>query len=203
MINDNDLQDLWIKNKDKFKQIVSDVKYDAYGMWFTEAFLFCTVSELLGVDLILESGRANGVSTEIFAKYFDFDIISVDMDVYNLKEVTEAKLNKYENVDLRYGDGFKVLPQTIDENADKTISVFIDGPKGKHDQSKLRDLCNKDNVAMFGYHDRTPEEDCLHTHTIDWLTNDFNYLNDTIEQQHLVTYNIWKPYGPGVLIEVT
>ena len=84
MVKINELKKYWDNNIDKFLSIVESVEYQPKGIWYTEAFLFCSICDLLKVDAIIESGVAYGCSTDIFASYFDFDIISVDIDQYEI-----------------------------------------------------------------------------------------------------------------------
>ena len=69
-LDKNTLHNYWIENEEKFKSIVDSMTFRPCGVWYTDAFLFLSICDLLDVDLIIESGRAWGVSTEIFAKYF-------------------------------------------------------------------------------------------------------------------------------------
>ena len=97
MINNNIIKEYWIKNISKFKKIVNDIPYHDKGIWYTEAFLFCSICDLLNVDAIIESGVANGQSTEIFANYFNFNISAIDNDNYNIFQKTNTRLEKYNN----------------------------------------------------------------------------------------------------------
>ena len=61
MVKINELKKYWDNNIDKFLSIVESVEYQPKGIWYTEAFLFCSICDLLKVDAIIESGVAYGV----------------------------------------------------------------------------------------------------------------------------------------------
>jgi hypothetical protein len=62
-----------------FKEKVLPFEYVETGITLTEGFSFCMVSDFFEIDMILESGTARGISTEIFGKYFKIPIKSVDI----------------------------------------------------------------------------------------------------------------------------
>jgi len=68
-LDKNTLHNYWIENEEKFKSIVDSMTFRPCGVWYTDAFLFCSICDLLGVEIIIESGRAWGVSTEIFREF--------------------------------------------------------------------------------------------------------------------------------------
>ena len=53
-----EIEKYWDNNIDKFQDIINKVEYQRKGIWYTEAFLFCSICDLLGVETIIESGIA-------------------------------------------------------------------------------------------------------------------------------------------------
>lgn len=209
-----DILEYWkLKRKSKFEKVVSNVNYMPYGIWYTEAFLFCSLCDMVGVDLILESGVANGISTEIFANYFDFNIIGVDKNGYGTFPSTKERLSKFKNVELIEGNSAKILPNIIRDNKDKKIGLFIDGPKkqGARDlRNFILDLECGEAIKCIGFHDFEEamrlSNDSL-THNYGFLTHDlnfmdeFHYLNDKIFSTD-INQKHYLPKGPGCYVEV-
>ena len=175
------LYDYWIENENKFKSIVESMTYRPCGVWYTDAFLFCSVCDLLGVNFIIESGRAWGVSTEVFAKYFeDVTVCSFERFPGRADHIAQEYLSKLDNVKCHNTDVFNSSKSIVLENSDKNIGIFIDGPKGKVAQDNLTAHLNYENVSVFGYHDTTYfEENDFHTHDLNFI-KDFLYLNEKI-----------------------
>ena len=68
----------------------------------------------------------------------------------------------------------------VQDNFDKNIGVFIDGPKDHEAQQKLTKHLDYTNVKTFGYHDvKDYSKEDFHTYDLDFI-QDFMYLNDKI-----------------------
>ena len=150
MITKGQLENYWIENEQKFKDIIQNVPYQKKGIWYTEAFLFCSICDILKVDAIIESGVAYGCSTEIFANYFDFNIVAIDSDQYDIFSDTSKRLEKYNNLSLIKGNSFELIPNIIEENLDANVGIFIDGPKGR-EARRLRDNLLKFNKTRTSH----------------------------------------------------
>ena len=208
MITKEQIEDYWIENEQKFKDIVEKVPYQKKGIWYIEAFLFCSICDILKVDAIIESGVAYGCSTEIFANYFDFEIIAIDSDQYNIFNDTHSRLKKYNNLHLYQGDSFDMIPKVIDENLDASVGVFIDGPKGSSARKLRDDLLTYKNILCFGFHDYSGTnktnigtfENSFVTHDLDFIYNKFSELNNKVIET--VPKNAKRPKGPGVCVEI-
>ena len=182
-LSKNILSKYWKTNENKFKRIVNEMDFRPCGVWYTDAFLFLSICDLLEVDMIIESGRAWGVSTELFAKYFDFEIHSIEREPKRADHIAKPILEKYDNVKLYEHSLFEGGRDIIKNNYDKNIGVFIDGPKGKMAQDNAEEHLNYSNVKVMGFHDRTDIEECdFHTFTLDFLQN-YMYLNNKIFKQ--------------------
>ena len=113
----------------KFREAIADVPPEAGfgGIWESEMFLFYAAVAPFRPRQILESGRARGKSTLIFAHCFpEARIISVELE-RNSDNATaaETKLQPLPNVELLYGDSRQILPARL-QSGD---AVLIDGPK--------------------------------------------------------------------------
>jgi len=208
MITKRQLESYWVENEQKFKDIIQNVPYQKKGIWYTEAFLFCSICDILKVDAIIESGVAYGCSTEIFANYFDFNIIAIDSDQYDIFSDTSKRLEKYNNLSLIKGNSFELIPNIIEENLDANVGIFIDGPKGR-EARRLRDnLLKFNNISCFGFHDYSGQnrtdigtfENSFITHDLEFIYNKFNVLNDKVIET--VPKNAKRPLGPGVCVEI-
>ena len=67
MIDKKLISKYWEDNREQFEKTVSDVDAVKHGVFLTEGLLLCSVFDILGTDLIIESGTAYGTSAEIFA----------------------------------------------------------------------------------------------------------------------------------------
>ncbi len=208
MVTKEQLENYWEEKEQKFKDIVDTVPYQKKGIWYIEAFLFCSICDILKVDAIIESGVAYGCSTEIFANYFDFEIVAIDNDQYGIFNDTQKRLEKYNNLHLYNGDSFNLIPSVIEKNLDANIGVFIDGPKGSSAR-KLRDgLLKYDNISCFGFHDYSGTnrsnigtfENSFITHDLDFIYDKFSNLNNKVIET--VPKNANRPKGPGVCVEI-
>ena len=118
------------ENLFNFERVVDGINYESKGIFNSEMLLFVSLVNYFNVKLIIESGRANGQSTKIIAKYFnnpEYRIISIEYAKYN-PDVKNSykKLKNFKNLKLLFGDSFKLLPNLITEES----CVLIDGPKG-------------------------------------------------------------------------
>jgi hypothetical protein len=149
-IDKNILHKYWVEHEDKFKSIVDSMTYRPCGVWYTDAFLFLSICDLLDVDLIIESGRAWGVSTEIFAKYFkDIEIHSFERVPERAEIEAQKHLSKLDNVHCYNMNVFDNSRLVVQDNFDKNIGVFIDGPKDPEAQLNLtKHLKNQDFMYL-------------------------------------------------------
>lgn len=220
----------WKNNKDKFKEIASIVNPEKYGVYLSEGFLLCSIFDLLKSDLIIESGTAHGTSAEIFANYFDIPIMTIDNDHnYGLYESTAEKLKSYSNLTCLKGNSFNIIPELINKNLDKKISVFIDGPKGRG-AFKLREIIKEyENIVSIGFHDISSTvysninqqnsssnlyiniydqwfsrfNETLHSYELSDMLTEYAYLTDKNKQllKNWGRVDEYDPRGVGLMIE--
>lgn len=147
---------------DKFEKNVLPIEYHRRGILPSEGFVICALTDLHKIDILVESGIANGMSTEIFAKYGIPKIIGIERSI-KPKEVemfasTKKRLEKYKNVTIIKGDSFDVLPKIISENKNYRIGVIIDGPKGTAACNLLRSCMGENNVIFGAINDQRQKE---------------------------------------------
>lgn len=153
-MNKNEILESAEKQKEKFEKISQKISYELRGIFTSEALLIASLTEALEVDLLIESGRARGYSTKLFAEFFkdkdDFKIVSIDKDKYSEDvKYSETQLNNYSNVSLEYGDAKKTINNFLNEDC----VVFIDGPKGDEALILAADLIKNKKVKAVFIHD--------------------------------------------------
>jgi len=167
----------------EFIENVLPLEYFSRGILASEGFCFCAFSKFFEVDLILESGVYNGLSTTIWSKFFrNIPIIAIDK---NLREDAIQRFKLVGNVQLKEGDSENLLPILIKENSEKRIAIFIDGPK-KLSAIILASKCLEfENVVLVGIHDLCKKSNGLISKTrefldksklIDFYTDDLEFI---------------------------
>jgi len=175
---------------DKFKEKVLPIDYHRRGILPSEGFVVCALCDLYNIDILIESGIANGMSTEIFAKYGVPKVIGVERAI-KPKEVemfagTKKRLAKHKNITLIKGNSLEVIPQLLSENSSSRIALVIDGPKDTAACNLLRD-CMKDNnnIVLGIIHDQKTKQmkkffkDTIFTD--DKALRDFDFLDKGIK----------------------
>lgn len=139
---------------DRFKEKVwNDIPWVPRSILMSEGFAFCAVSDLLGIDVVLESGIYNGRSTQMWANYFLSDTPIIAIERHNFKSGAINRLKPYKNVDLIRGDGPTVILDSIPNFLDKKIGVFMDGPKDIPALDFAKEILPLPNVALVAIHD--------------------------------------------------
>lgn len=114
---------------DLFRAIAAE-PYEARGILNSELALVIIMSRSLGVEAIVESGRARGQSTYLLAKYLpQVNVYSVELRDGPDERFARDRLMGLHNVTLFMGDG-RALPDLCKELAPKRTAVLCDGPKG-------------------------------------------------------------------------
>jgi SAM-dependent methyltransferase len=119
----------------RVEQIAAE--YEKRGILHSEMLAACGAFDLLGCDLIIESGRCRGQSTSLLADYFagrtvrakPVRIVSIELTRDENAEFAEKRLAHRPNVELLYGDSLQLLPRLIADNPGATVGLLIDGPK--------------------------------------------------------------------------
>lgn len=119
----------------------------------SEGFAFCAVSDLLGVDVVLESGICNGRSTQMWANYFPSDTPIIAIERNNFKGAAVRRVKSYKNVKLARGDGPAVILSLVPKFSGKKIGIFLDGPKDVPAINFAKKVLPLPNVVLVGIHD--------------------------------------------------
>lgn len=123
--------------------------YTIKGIFHSEMLMFITLIGELKPKQVIESGRANGQSTEIITRYYpNLEFHSIESS-RNDAELAESRL-KGLNVDLIYGDSFQMMPSLI--QGKKTL-ILIDGPKGSGMWKLFQLMYSMPDVIGVAMHD--------------------------------------------------
>ena len=136
-----------------FRSLVEGVPYERKGILFSEMLFLYVCARSAAPKRILESGRARGQSTLLLSLCFpQLPIVSLEHDPASPDvPVAAERLRAHRNVELRFGDATRVLPD-IAEPGDV---VLIDGPKGFRALRLALRLLLQGRVSMVFVHDMT------------------------------------------------
>lgn len=130
---------------EKYVSAMEFPPYEDRGVFNSEMLLACSIMAEVGVEAIVESGRANGHSTEIIARFFpNKKFYSIDTS----NEVTKD-FSRYNNLELVTGDSTQIIGNYIKEDC----AVFIDGPKGEKALKLAKILLCNETVKVVFIHD--------------------------------------------------
>ena len=189
-----------------FERSIAGLDYERKGVLFSEVLFIAACSSLVPVNRVLESGRARGQSTHLLALTFpQTKIVSIEFDERSPdRPFAEARLKGFSNLELRYGDSMRLLPDLVEKND----VVVIDGPKHfRALRLGLRLLRSGKPVLLF-LHDvqrGCPERDFLERAFPGALFSDeaefverFKRLDDRCwDKDYQVAGGEWRPYGVG------
>ena len=139
--------------KQNFENLSDKIEYEDKGVLFSEMFFLFLCINQLKINRIIESGRARGQSTLMFAKLFPGkQIISIEHDPNSPDvDVAYQRLKEFNNVILKFGDAMAIVPD-ISQKGDV---VFIDGPKGYKALRFALKLLSTGNFPLVFIHDTT------------------------------------------------
>jgi len=148
-----------------YKEAVSQISYKPNGMFYSEGFLLVSFCRHYDVEIILESGTCQGMSTELMARSLsDTQIYTFDNEFsvrnpkneanYEVLDETRNRLNSLGNVIALIGDGRIKIPQIVEANPMKRIAVVVDGPKGWRANDLASYCLGLANVKFVGIHDQ-------------------------------------------------
>ncbi len=149
------LQKQFCVSIDRFKEgVLNSTPWAPRSILMSEGFAFCAVSDMLGVDVVLESGIYRGRSTQMWANYFSSDVSIIAIERHNFKGGAINRLKPYKNVELIGGkDGPTVIVDLIPKFLDKRIGIFLDGPKDVPAINFAKKVLPLPNVVLVGIHD--------------------------------------------------
>jgi hypothetical protein len=103
--------------------------YEHRGILHSEMALILYLARRLGIERIIESGRARAQSTYLLAKYLpDVEIHSVEARGGLDSEFGAARVRGFPNVALYEGDGAELVPALAEDP--RPTAILCDGPKG-------------------------------------------------------------------------
>ena len=136
------------------------VPFMARGILNIEAFYWWALIGQFKPDIILESGVANGRSTEILSRakaYYKIPRqIAVEHDAKSLK-ATKKRLSGL-GIEFIQGDAAKVFDSMVASNPAAMLCVIIDGPKGGSSlDAAIRAVSRAENLMSICMHDCPPQ----------------------------------------------
>jgi len=191
-----------VREIDAWRTRVAGIPYERKGILYSEMFFFCICAGTAQPKRILESGRARGQSTLLLAASFPgVPIVSIESDPKSPDAaVAEERLRACPNVDLRFGDATRLLPELVQPGD----VALIDGPKGFRAVRLAMRLLYEGRVRMVFLHDLgrdTPERPFLEKHQPHTLYSDeprfaeIAHGLDTHMAEALPQGHRWEPGG--------
>lgn len=131
--------------------------FEDRGILNSEMLAVCAISEELGVEVFIESGRWRGQSTDVLARYFSDKLVRVEsIELYRDENAlhVEEKMKAHPNLVLHYGDANKIIPSLVRKYQNKKIALLFDGPKGQAALDVFQFcLTQSKNVVAGFFHD--------------------------------------------------
>lgn len=163
------------------------------GIMPSEMLAFCCLCRDQGVEVVIESGRKHGYSTEVLARCLpECEIISIEQSPI---ASSDARLD-FGNLSLVAGSGLSLVPQVTPSR--RPSAVLLDGPKG-HAAIALLDRVSS-RIAFGAVHDLCAGNEarlaCAHRDV--WYTDDPAFVD---EFGHLDEF-WWRNGGYGSRAEM-
>jgi predicted O-methyltransferase YrrM len=130
---------------ERFADCCRALPYRDKGMFYSEVYLFLEACDQQGVDLIIESGVKNGMSTALLSSAWPGEIISIDKERLSIEPVAR--------VEFCLGDSRIVIPAVLSESAGRRVAVLIDGPKGAEAVALKDGIWPVPEVRVVAIHD--------------------------------------------------
>lgn len=179
--------------------------YEPRGILNSEMALIIGTCRKMGIDAVMESGRARGQSTRLLAKYLPgTEIHSVELNRNDDALFSEQRLKDFANVSLYYGDGNTMLPTLIEMIKGRRLAILLDGPKGHAALDLMAKCFQYPNVVVGFIHDmRTKDHGELSPYRLaaerrfpgSRFSDDPAYVELTKHlDDHIGEETGWKPY---------
>lgn len=134
-------------------ETIASEPYEPRGILHSEMALIIHICRRLGIEVVIESGRARGQSTYMLAKYLpSVRIHSVELRDHPDEAIAQDRLSRFPNVNLYHGDGALLLPRIVEAHRQR-IAVLCDGPKGAAAVGILQGAFRWPHVAAGFIHD--------------------------------------------------
>lgn len=194
----NDINFLKYKEEflDKIKHLIPS--YPGNSLFFSEGLFIYSLSKEFKIDLLIESGVFRGGSTRIWANSLPniniecIDILESERHISIVNNVIKELSSPYINFTI--GDSNKILPNIIKNNPQKTIGVFVDGPKDKEGLELCKEALKYNNVKFATLHDFSMLND--HKHFSTKTNSNYIKLVGDINKNHPQIHKYKN--GPGV-----
>jgi hypothetical protein len=136
-----------------FKELAQE-PYEARGILHSEVALIIYAVRKLGIERIIESGRARAQSTYLLGKYLpDVGIHSVELRGGEDEEFGRRRVSLLENVTTYGGDGDGAEMVPVLARVEKPTAILLDGPKGAAAVSILKECFGRPHVRVGFIHD--------------------------------------------------
>lgn len=127
--------------------------YESRGILHSEMALIIHACRRMGIEVVIESGRARGQSTYMLAKYLPgVRIHSVELRDHPDEAIAQDRLSRFPNVNLYHGDGGLLLPRIVEAHHQR-MAVLLDGPKGAAAVGILGQCFHSPHVIVGFIHD--------------------------------------------------
>ncbi len=138
----------------EFRTATAGLEHESKGIRRSELFFFYAFASPRRPARILESGRARAQSTLVLARLFpDVPIISLESDAHSADaEIGLERLRSYPQVDCRFGDSVRLLPELVRPGD----VVLIDGPKDLRALKLAFHLLQRNQPQAVFVHDLWP-----------------------------------------------
>ena len=168
-----------------FNLYTDSIEYQDYGILPMEAFCLYQYCIDYQVTMLIESGTANGYSTEMMGNLLeDVKIYTIDKcSVYgeDVQDKTEQRLSYLSNIICLKGDSFVYLPRLVHDHPKEKIGIFIDGPKNREGTQLALESLRRSNVVFSACHDIMFQEDNTYCPNLDEeYRKTYSFLNEPV-----------------------
>jgi hypothetical protein len=211
----NYLMTILSENRDRFD--LSNEKYLPNGIFKSELYIIICLAVSLKIDTFIESGRGSGFSTELLAKFLNplgIKIISIELNRNDFSEKVSRRLQKYENLELLFGDSTHMIPSIIKRYSKQKIGVLLVEPKGYRAVKNLKRLILKNENILVGIiHDMRKLENGKPSYSRFYAEHEFDriifsddhdlvgkirFMDDSFwSHKYVDSLDKWKPYTKG------
>ena len=198
---------------EEFLKLTKNIEYKNHGIMPMEAFSLYKYCRDNKIDVLLESGTANGYSTELLGNLLpDVTIYTIDMtNLYgpDTQKNTQERLSYLSNVNFVIGDSVSILPKLIEQCKNNRIGVFIDGPKGNTALLLANEVIKYSNVLFVGCHDLHISDNNTYCPNLDEdFTKKYKFLDDEVvklptPKDNNITIGQKWPKGMGIIFKTS
>lgn len=181
--------------------------FEERGILNSEMLAICSLSEELGVEVFIESGRWRGQSTEVLVKYFagkNVLVESVEAFRDANAEYVEQKMRGVHNLGLHYGDANWLVPHLVRQHRGKRMALLFDGPKGRVALDVFRlALAHSDTIVAGFFHDMRQTSPTMPSEGRAEMEADFPAAYYTDDSEFVEGFSaidqgcegLWKPFA--------